>query len=305
MKKDAQAVLLLLVGGTLLKISIAGTYVRYVKASQLPLLIIAGSALVIVGLITLWQVVRTPAARTPAAQGPATRTPELVVAATSAAGAAEAEPIDTGVTAVVDRDAADVAPAGHDHASHSHAGHSRVGDDHAADDHAGHDHGGRVGWLLLLPALALLMFAPPSLGAFQASRNGTALRAQESSDFAPLPAGDPVRVSLLDYASRAVFDRGQSLAQRQVTMSGFIIAGPDGQPYLARMVVNCCAADARPVKIGLTGDVPARLAPDTWIEVVGNYLERTDRDPVNGEVIPYIQVISSHDVTAPESQYES
>ena len=45
MRRDTQAVLLLLVGGTLLKVAITGTYVRYVKPAHLPLLVIAGVVL--------------------------------------------------------------------------------------------------------------------------------------------------------------------------------------------------------------------------------------------------------------------
>jgi hypothetical protein len=43
----------------------------------------------------------------------------------------------------------------------------------------------------VVPALALLLFAPPAVGAFQANRNGTALAAQADTDYPPLPAGDP------------------------------------------------------------------------------------------------------------------
>ncbi len=169
-----------------------------------------------------------------------------------------------------------------------------------------HGHGEpRVAWLLLLPALALLLFAPPAIGSFQASRNGTALGSQAGSDFAPLPEGDPVRISVLDYASRAVFDQGRSLGDRRVMLSGFLIAGPNGEPYLARMMVQCCAADARPIKVGLAGDVPVDVGQDDWLEVVGTYTDRADRDPVNGERIPYLQVASSKVISAPTQQYES
>jgi uncharacterized repeat protein (TIGR03943 family) len=127
-----------------------------------------------------------------------------------------------------------------------------------ADDAHGRNHGEpRIAWLLLQSALALLLFSPPALGSYQASRNGTALSVQANSDFPPLPDGDPVRISMLDYAGRAVFDKGRSLQGRRVPLSGFVIAGPNGQPYLARMVVSCCAADGRPVSIGLIGDLPS------------------------------------------------
>jgi uncharacterized repeat protein (TIGR03943 family) len=271
-KRDAQAVILLLVGGTLIKISLTGTYLRYVKHGLQPLLLISGGVLVLVAAVTLWQSVRAGSRATGAPHGRH--------------------------AAHHDHD--------HDHDTPRTGEHEPAGAVDLDDDGHGHAHAQpRIAWLLLAPTLALLMFAPPPIGAFQADRSGTALSAQAPSDYAPLPEGDPVRLSILDYASRAVFDHGQSIGARQVVMSGFIMAGPNGAPYLARMVLTCCAADARPIKIGLMGDVPGGLAPDTWLEVVGTYTDRQDKDPVNGEAIPYLQVTSSKTITAPANQYES
>jgi uncharacterized repeat protein (TIGR03943 family) len=343
-KKDAQAVLLLLVGGTILKISLTGTYVRYVKPGLLPLLLIAGVVLIVVALVTLWQVIRAPKevpdrAAAPAramASGGGAMWPEPFSASSVSAppaGLALPPPADRAASAALAvamheghgpiPDLAEPeplvatpapAPSGHDQVS-ADADHSTDPDhstnpDHSAADHEdaddGHGHGqSRVGWLLLAPALALLLFAPPALGSYQASRNGTALGTQQDSDFPPLPSGDPLRISVLDYAGRAVFDKGKSLQGRRLTLSGFVIAGPNGQPYLARMIVSCCAADARPVKVGLAGDIPATLKADEWIEIEGSYIDRADKDPVNSDLVPYIQVASVRDVAAPEQQYES
>jgi uncharacterized repeat protein (TIGR03943 family) len=275
-RKDAQAVLLLLVGATLIKISVTGGYVRYVRASQLPLLVAGGAVLVVVGLICLWLELRGPVGRhTAAASRHATATGGLL------------DQPREGYSGVVGQSGLE----GPD-------GPTEDGDT-SAEAHP------RVAWLLLFPALALLLLAPPPVGAFQASRAGTALSMRGSPDFEPLPEGDPVRLTVRDYASRAVHDGGRSLLNRRVMLSGFVIAGPGGQPYLARMLVACCAADARPVKVGLSGDVPASLNPDEWVELVGLYIDRADRDPVNGELIPYIQVVSLRDIHPPNQQYES
>jgi uncharacterized repeat protein (TIGR03943 family) len=183
---------------------------------------------------------------------------------------------------------------------------NRDADDEAEESEVdGHDERSRVGWLLLAPALALLIFSPPALGSFTAARNGTALGAASTSDFTPLPAGDPVRLPLLDYAARSVFDKGRSLGDRPVLLTGFVIAGARGEPYLARLFVGCCAADARPVKVGLTGDLPPDLRPDQWVEVTGRYTEQFDKDPVNGEIIPYLDAISVRNIAAPAEQYET
>ena len=80
--------------------------------------------------------------------------------------------------------------------------------------------------------------------------------------------------------------------------------GPSGTPYLARMVITCCAADARPVKVGLNGTIPD-LSADEWIEVDGTFSRRTDRDPVNDQAIPYITVTQLDQIPPPDSQYVS
>ncbi|MFI5493998.1 TIGR03943 family putative permease subunit [Actinoplanes sp. NPDC051859] len=236
MNRQAQAVIMLLFGGAILKASLGDLYLRYVKAGLQPFLIGAGLLLVAAGAMTLWYELRPRP---------------------------------------------------------------------APEDEHGHHHEPRVGWLLILPVLGLLLVAPPALGSYAAGQAGSVLSAQTSdSDYPALEAGDPVDVGLLDYASRAVFDEGRSLTGRTVRLTGFVAAGPDGEPMLARMVMSCCAADGRPIKVGLAGDGPTGLAPDTWVQVVGGYTERVGKDPVNGAVVPYLQVQSWQEITAPKQQYE-
>lgn len=175
---------------------------------------------------------------------------------------------------------------------------------------AGEDHGHRhgrfdVAWLLVVPLLVLLLVAPPPLGTFSAGREGSALGAASTSQLPPLPSGDPVKVSLLGYASRAVLDGGASLSGRTIVLSGFVLPGPAGGWYLTRMVISCCAADAQPIKVGLTGTVPPGLVSNDWIEVTGVYDAKRDADSVNGAAIPYLRVSASQPIPAPKSPYES
>jgi uncharacterized repeat protein (TIGR03943 family) len=243
--RQAQAVILLLVGGAVLRVSVTDMYLRYVKQGLRPFLIAAGALLVIAAIMTLWYELR------------GSRSPET-----------------------------------------THAGET-------GDDGHGHGHGHepRVAWLLILPVFALLLVAPPALGSHAASRSGTSL--QQVSDFPPLPEGDPAKISMLDYASRAVFDEGRSLGDRKVSVTGFIVAGPKGQTYLARMILTCCAADARPVKVALSGQVPGQAKPDSWFEVTGRYSRKYVKDEINGERIPYLDVVDYKPVPAPNEQYES
>jgi uncharacterized membrane protein YcgQ (UPF0703/DUF1980 family) len=71
------------------------------------------------------------------------------------------------------------------------------------------------------------------------------------------------------------------------------------------MILSCCAADARPVKVGLTGQVPPGLKPDSWIDVTGRYTHKSVKDNINGETIPYLDVVDFRQVAAPNEQYES
>ncbi|MGI5236778.1 TIGR03943 family putative permease subunit [Dactylosporangium sp. CA-139066] len=236
MNKQAQAVILLLVGGAVLRASLTGQYLNYVKPGLQPYLVVAGAILVLAGAFTLFYEIR---------------------------GRAEEH-----------------------------------------DDGHGHAHGGpRVAWLLLAPVLGLLLFAPPALGSYAAGRSGSAVTAR--SEYAPLPAGDPLRLTMLDYASRAVFDKGVSLGDRRIKLTGFAMRGPNGSWLLARMMVSCCAADARPVKVALGGELPAGLADQQWLDVTGKYSGQELQDEVNGEAIPYLEVSEVTLIPVPQEQYES
>ncbi|AZQ40590.1 TIGR03943 family protein [Streptomyces cyaneochromogenes] len=160
----------------------------------------------------------------------------------------------------------------------------------------------RVSWLLVLPLLALILVAPPALGSYSATRTGTAL--QEPLAYPALPAADPLPLSVVDYAGRAVYDHGRTLRDRRVRLTGFLALDPDGTPYLVRMALNCCAADAQPVKVALTGQVPPVLQPDTWLQVTGTYTPRRAEDPVNGGPIPFIEVTEAKPVAAPKDPYD-
>jgi uncharacterized repeat protein (TIGR03943 family) len=246
--RQAQAVVLLLVGGAILRASLTDLYTRYVKEGLQPFLIVAGAVLVAAAIATLWY---------------------------------ELRPRRAAVGAVA---------ATHD------------GDAHGGDDGHGHAREPWVAWLLVLPVFALLL-APPALGSYAANRSGTAL--QEVSQFPRLPDGDPVKISVVDYATRAVYDEGRSLMDRRVQLSGFVLKASDGTPYLVRIVLSCCAADGRPVKIGMTGNVPAGLADNSWLEITGRYTEKTGKDEINGGVIPYITVEEARPIDAPKNQYEA
>lgn len=53
MRREAQNLLLILVGTTIVKIVLDGSYLRYVKASLQPYLLVSGAAIVLLGLIAI------------------------------------------------------------------------------------------------------------------------------------------------------------------------------------------------------------------------------------------------------------
>ena len=58
MRRDVQAIVLILVGGAVLRISIGDTYLNYVKEAMKPWLIVSGALLVVLGLMALVDVLR-------------------------------------------------------------------------------------------------------------------------------------------------------------------------------------------------------------------------------------------------------
>ena len=160
----------------------------------------------------------------------------------------------------------------------------------------------RVSWLLVLPLFALILVAPPALGSYSAMRTGTAL--QQSYGYAKLPQSGPVRLSLADYAGRAVYEHGRGLEGRQIVITGFVALDHSGAPYLVRMALNCCAADAQPVKVGLTGQIPPVLKPDGWLQVTGTYTAKRTKDTVNGGPIPYLEITRAEPVPTPHDPYD-
>ncbi|MFF7793030.1 TIGR03943 family putative permease subunit [Streptomyces sp. NPDC007991] len=165
-----------------------------------------------------------------------------------------------------------------------------------------HHHEPRISWLLTLPVLALILVSPPALGSYSAAHTGTALT--KPFGFPDLPAGEPLRLGVADYAGRAVYDEGRNLRGRELKITGFVTLDRSGSPYLVRMGLNCCAADAQPVKIALTGNIPPVLSPDTWLEITGRYTPRRTKDPVNDGPVPYLDVTSARPVPVPTDPYD-
>jgi uncharacterized repeat protein (TIGR03943 family) len=234
-RRETQNVLLVLLGGAVLKIAMNGQYTNYVKPSLQPWLIIAGAATIVLAVVGIVRDIR--------AGGP------------------------TG---------------GH-----------------------GHDHGSRSPWLLLLPALAIFLVAPPALGADKVARSGTvaAQPAPSGAEFVALPDGDAPLLRMGDAVTRAVWDDSGTLDDREIRLIGFVARAEDGSVQLARFAIGCCAADATPIKVRLAGSGLDSYESDTWLEARGKIISGSASE-ANGYV-PTFQVASVDVVPAPPDPYES
>ena len=137
------------------------------------------------------------------------------------------------------------------------------------EDHGHHHtHGPRIAWLLLLPVLAVLLFPPPALGSYTASRDNTVV-VEPYDHFRPFPASGTVPLSLTEFIARAQQDDKGSLVGRGVVLQGFVTPREDGAWDLTRLLVSCCAADSRPLTVTVHGARAPRA--DTWVRVTGTW----------------------------------
>lgn len=200
MNREAQNLLLLLVGAIVVKTALDGTFLRYVKPSLQPYLVASGVTILVVATVAIATDVRR--------------------------GFARVDP----------------------------------------DGGRGREH-----WLLLAPALLILVAAPPALGA-AASTVGTIGEPVAVTDdrvSAPLAPGVP-QLTLLDVIRRAANDPNETLNGRTISTTGVVLR-PHGSNkiYLSRVLIICCAADARTLRIELAGAAGSELEDGQWATVTG------------------------------------
>ncbi|CCQ17893.1 putative uncharacterized protein [Rhodococcus sp. AW25M09] len=244
MKREVQNLLLVLLGGAMVKISLDGSFVRYVKPSLHPYLLTAGVLIVALAIASI---------------------------------------------------VADIRRGG-------------PGDD-------GHDHDSRPYWLLLVPLAVILFVAPPALGVSAVGeRSVTAVASDREVPFPALPDEAVPEVPLLDVVQRAVRDSERSLDGREIRVTGFAVATANGgSPRsngtregvdLARILIICCAADARSIRIHLdAGSAALDDIPDgTWLQISGTVDAATATEDT--AFTPTMSVSTIDRIDAPENTYE-
>ncbi|GAB3490411.1 TIGR03943 family putative permease subunit [Amycolatopsis cihanbeyliensis] len=243
MRRETQNILLVLLGGALLKIAINGDYLRYVKPSQQVWVLGGGAVMVALGVLAMARDLLA-ARGTPGPQA-----------------------------------------CGHEH-----------------------HHAARSAWLLMVPVLAVFLVAPPALGSDSVTRTPARApqseAARDAATFPPLPAGEVVPLPVSEFVTRAGWDSGGTLDDRTVSLSGFVVHD-GGDTLLARLRISCCAADAFPLTVRLTGPAATTAvaaAADTWIEVTGQAVP--DTATAENGYTPDLTVRTVREVPAPEDPYE-
>jgi uncharacterized repeat protein (TIGR03943 family) len=241
-RRETQNILLVLLGGALLKLSFTDMYLRYVKAGLQPLLIAAGATMILLAGLAIVRDLRAGAA----SQG-------------------EQEP----------------------------------------EPHGDHEHrSSRSPWMLLLPVLAVFLISPPALGADTVNRSdrNAAQEAKSANGFAALPEGEVIPLSLGEFVTRTAWDDSGSLDDRVVKLTGFVVRKNDST-YVARLAISCCAADASPIKVRMTGPGFDAMPTDQWVEVTGKVVPKSATKET--AYVPTFTVEEVAPIATPVDTYES
>lgn len=162
-----------------------------------------------------------------------------------------------------------------------------------------HDHSPTVAWAMLVPVLALLVIAPPSLGSYAAARQLRPPPPPAESTFAKLPSADINKIKIGEFVVRANYDTGKSLKDRQIELTGFAVKDSKGW-YVARMSMACCAADAFTQAVRIDGTEAPK--DGQWVRVVGTWVDSDQEYP--REDMPTMAIESINEISEPRQPYE-
>lgn len=175
----------------------------------------------------------------------------------------------------------------------------------SADDHD-HDHTHRPGiaWLLVVPIALLGIVIPPAITPQAAGPSVVEVSTEVlRRPFPPLPAEHAPTLSMFDVLVRVAQDSANTLDGRLITVNGFTFKR-EGRTELARVVISCCAADARLASLRLSGPAARQIAAypeNTWLSVEGK-VPPGQADP-SGQTIPVMEVFSATQIDPPTNPY--
>ena len=139
----------------------------------------------------------------------------------------------------------------------------------------GHHHHGahRLAWLLMAPCVVVFVIGPAPLGSFMASRQPQHVPDPGSGKEyrLPSPVDGAVDITIADINQHGLYDTHRYMDRVHLRVDGFVASDSDGSGgtfLLTRFVLYCCAADAYPVSVRVSGikNIPHH---DTWLRIEG------------------------------------
>ena len=191
----------------------------------------------------------------------------------------------------------------------------RAGGTHGVD---GHSHNSRmplVSLAFVLPALAFFLAGSATLGSYAANRNGTRNGSSGVVErfFPPLkePRSGLYFLSLSDVTLRHAFGPTTDIVGRNLRLIGFVAKdeeSPAGQNSftLTRFRILCCAADGIAMRVNVTlGDGVSVPPIDSWVEVIGTFVDPKTPVPENGRFDrALVRVSSMKQIERPADPFE-
>ena len=169
-------------------------------------------------------------------------------------------------------------------------------------------------WLvLLLPVIAASILSPAALSSTtlnnRASTAGVsampswdAASQEKAKQVLDSDPNQPVPVEVTDLITLSRTPAQiQAFEGRKVQSVGLFVQQPGSSPKLVRWIMWCCAADAQPASVELTGNTSGNWKDTQWLEVTG-----TAHFPSTlGHVVPQIEVESIKPTQEPDEPYLS
>jgi uncharacterized repeat protein (TIGR03943 family) len=168
-------------------------------------------------------------------------------------------------------------------------------------------------WLmLLLPLLAAAVLSPAALSSTTMANRAAGPNASYAMPTADSATKEEVQQALAADPNQPVpmevtdlillaksSDQIAKFAGRPVRVVGLWV--PGSPPRLARWIMWCCAADAQPASVQLSGTIPGDFKADQWLEVVG----KAAFPSTLGQAVPTIEVQSVTPTKEPDEPYLS
>jgi uncharacterized repeat protein (TIGR03943 family) len=137
--------------------------------------------------------------------------------------------------------------------------------------------------ILVVPAVALMLFPPTTLGSYALSRRSNTIKgAYVSVSGRDISTGDLSLLDIFGLSYNGEIHRLAARAGSSSSFTGFVTKYPDGAAdefALSRFMVTCCPGDAVSIRLRVVGAPPGEFKTDDWVRVTGKIY------PVGKEVV--------------------